>query len=145
MHQNRVWHDATFHLQASESHRYRSGPLPLSLSLSSVCLYSRFLSLFSSEPKAYNLSSGEIVPLSLAIMAEHISVILRIKGFSIKRLYIIQWPWLHVARLLMSPQQTGWFFPCLCQLSCDPAKALQIKDIFSLLIIYLWQLAGKHD
>lgn len=111
----------------------------------SVCIHPVFLSF--SKPIAYNLSSVEIVPLSLAIIVKHIFVICRIKGFSVKRLPIIQWPWLYSARLLMSPQQTGFFFffPFLCKLSCDPAKALQIKDILSLLIIYLWQLAEKHD
>lgn len=57
MHQNWVWHDVTFHLRALESHRYRLCPLPLSLFLS-VCV--RPLPLSFSEPKAYNLSSGEI-------------------------------------------------------------------------------------
>lgn len=69
MHQIQVWHDVTFHLQALESHRYRLCPLPLSLFCLSV--FTLCLSL-SPSPKAYNLSSGEIVSLSLTIMVQHI-------------------------------------------------------------------------
>lgn len=92
MHQNLAWHDATFHLQALESHRCRLCPLPLS-----VCIHP-----LSPSPKHIICHLEKLFPISLAITVEHF-VISRIKGFSIKRLHIIHWPWLHAARLLMSP------------------------------------------
>ena len=84
--------------------------LPLSLFCPSLLALRLSLPLSFSKPRAYNLSSGETVSLSFAIMVEHIFVISTIKRFSIKRLHIIQWPWLHAARLLMSLQQMGCFF-----------------------------------
>lgn len=98
MHQNRFRHDATFHLQPLESYRYIWCPLPFHLP---VCF------AVSPHPKHIICHLDKLFPLSLDITAKHIFCDLqrsRVVSNKKTRLHIIQWPWLHGASLLMSPQ-----------------------------------------
>lgn len=69
--------------------------------------------LYFSLPESYNLSSGEIVPLSFLWLWSIFLLSLGIKWFSIKKVHTVQWPWLYSARLSNEFPANSRLFFCL--------------------------------